>query len=562
MAVPTRNQIAFEELGLGAVLRRYELRVPLNQREYSWDVEPYVKQLLQDFARAINDDGPYFLGTIVTIPRAEGQLEVVDGQQRLATTALLLAAIRDYLKERGEQLIVDSINNDFLSIINREKRARVPRLTLNVDDNELFERIVTADGGGTPSRNSHKRLIEARDEAQRQVRRLVAALDEREHGDLLNRWVSFIEHRAIVVLLRVPAEHDAYKMFETLNDRGLRTSQADLIKNFLFGRAGARIEEVQTKWSYMRGALESGSDDEDITITFLRHALIVQRGLLREAEVYDAVQDAAKSQSAAVAFAGTLEMLANVYMATFNPEHERWNVYPDSVRKAIEVFNLFNIKPMRPLILAVAARMSAKEAAKTFSFLISLGVRLIVASSTRSESVEEPLTRAAKAVFEGATESAIDVKKLLAGVTPTDAVFQTAFESAKVSNTKLARYYLRSLEAHVRNDSEPWFVPQDDKAIINLEHILPRKPEGNWPHWSDEEVQQYATRLGNLALLTASANSDLKSQPFAAKAEIYSSSPYLLTKQIADVDNWTPEAINERQKGLAALATKTWPADA
>ena len=74
----------------------------------------------------------------------------------------------------------------------------------------------------------------------------------------------------MVVLLRVPSGANAYKMFETLNDRGLRTSQADLIKNYLFGRADDRIQEVQGRWSYKRGTLES-LEEENITVVFLRH---------------------------------------------------------------------------------------------------------------------------------------------------------------------------------------------------------------------------------------------------------------------------------------------------
>ena len=66
--------------------------MPSNQREYAW-TEREVTDLLQDFALAISEAKPYFLGTIVTIPREEGTLEVVDGQQRLATTAILLSAI-------------------------------------------------------------------------------------------------------------------------------------------------------------------------------------------------------------------------------------------------------------------------------------------------------------------------------------------------------------------------------------------------------------------------------------------------------------------------------------
>ena len=79
--VEAPNQIVFQQLGLGSVLKQYRLFVPPNQREYAW-TDDEVMQLFRDFAKAIADDEPgYFLGTIVTIPRSDGALEVVDGQQ-------------------------------------------------------------------------------------------------------------------------------------------------------------------------------------------------------------------------------------------------------------------------------------------------------------------------------------------------------------------------------------------------------------------------------------------------------------------------------------------------
>jgi hypothetical protein len=152
---------------------------------------------------------------------------------------------------------------------------------------------------------------------------------------LLPSWVSFIEHKALVVLPRVPNDANAYKMFETLNDRGLRTSHADVIRNYLFGRSGDRINEVQTRWAYMRGALESLEED-NITIDFLRHALIAIRGPVREAQVYDFVQELVKEEQAAITFTSTLEFLATSYVATFNSEHDKWNGYPDAVRPQVD----------------------------------------------------------------------------------------------------------------------------------------------------------------------------------------------------------------------------------
>ncbi len=551
----------FEELGLGGVLKRWRLVVPSIQREYAW-TNKEVRQLFRDFSKAVSEDSPHFLGTIVTIPRDDGALDVVDGQQRLATIALLLVAVRDYLKEIDESGIALSIDQDFLSMYDRARRMAIPKITLNIDDNDLFSKLITrqpTDELPQGVRTSHERLLSAHDEAKKYVRLLVSTLERKDHGDELNRWLTFFEHGAWVVLLRVSGGSDAYKMFETLNDRGLRTSQVDLIKSFLITKAGKRAAEVQSRWSYMRGALDSFSDAPDITIDFLRHALIVQRGHLIAAEVYDRVQEMVKAETAAVNFASDLENLAAIYVATANPEHERWNSYPDTVRRAIEVFNLFAIKPMRPIVLAVAAKFEKKQTALAFSFLAALGVRLVLASSTRSGSVEEPLARAASKVFSGAVDTAALLKKELHDLTPTDAEFRAAFEVCRVSKSELARYYLRSLEMTVKGDPSPWFIPQNDPQVINLEHVLPTKPGDNWPQFHEDEVALLANRLGNLALMRANDNSELRSKSFAEKKEIYEKSPYELTSQIAEADDWSRQAIADRQWRLAELAVATWP---
>ncbi len=563
--VEAKNQIGFEEAGLGSILKRNRLVVPPNQREYSWS-EREVKRLFFDFARVLSEGGAYFLGTIVTIPRTSADreleiLEVVDGQQRLATTAILLAAIRNYLDTHGEEVLVESVNNEFLTGIDRSKRMRMPKLTLNVDDNQLFSDIITGTPTSEPVRSSHRLLLAAATEAKKHVRNIVSTSDPKDHGDVLNRWVSFIEHGAIAVLLRVPDDADAYKMFETLNDRGLRTSQADLIKNFLFSRGNSRLPEVQLRWAYMRGALEAMDDDDVTTINFLRHSLIAMGGFLREAEVYDRVQDIVKSEQAAVAFSSELEQLANSYIASFNPEHARWNDYPDGARRSIEVFNLLNIKPMRPLILAITSSMEPRQAAKCFEYLVSLGVRLLIATTTRSGSVEGPLADAAHSTFLKETDSLSKLADKLKAIVPGDRDFREAFEDAKVSNARFARYYLRSLEMTARNEREPWFIPTGDGSVINLEHVLPKQPEGNWDSFTEEEHRSYINRIGNLALMQASSNSNLRSDAFSDKREIYRSSPYLLTSQLAEAEEWTAEAIVMRQKRMAELAIRTWPVD-
>ena len=123
----------------------------------------------------------------------------------------------------------------------------------------------------------------------------------------------------------------------------------------------------------------------------------------------------------------------------------------------------------------------------------------------------------------------------------------------------LARYYLRSLETAAKNEAEPRFIPTDDGTVINLEHVLPKQPEGNWTQFNDEEVRLYGRRLGNLALMRASDNSTVRSAAFEEKKALYAHSPYVLTSEISSYQQWTVQAIAERQAHLAQLALQAWP---
>jgi hypothetical protein len=295
------------------------------------------------------------------------------------------------------------------------------------------------------------------------------------------------------------------------------------------------------------------------TITFLRHSLTVIRGFVREADVYDAVQKQAIGEEPVVTFAGQLENLSNTFVAMHNPDHERWNTYPPAARRALDVLNLFNINPLRPLLLGIAHKFDKRDATTAFAFSVSLAVRLMIASSTRTGTVEEGLADAAHEIFDGTISGTHGLKTKLRGLTPTDGQFRAAFEVATVSNRKLARYYLRSLEFTAKGQSEPWHIPNDDQSIINLEHVLPERPIGIWPQFNDDEVKIYRNRIGNLALLRASENSDLKSDDFTTKSAVYRNCPYELTSQIAQEPTWTTAAIVERQKTLSKLAVATWP---
>lgn len=557
-----RAKIDFHETGIAGVLKSYRLQVPLNQREYRWETKQ-VKTLFEDLKKAIEDgETEYFLGTIVTIPRELDSLEVVDGQQRLATVAILLAQMRNYLHGGPDDMIARRIDSVFLMEIDPERREETTKLALNIDDNEYFRAMITAKDDKQkpePTVSSHFLLRDAFNEAKKHTARILAGLNKKDHGDALNRWVRYLEHGARIILIEVPTGANAYKMFETLNDRGLKTSQADLVKNFLLEQAGERRKvEAQQKWARMRNSLETLEED-DITVTFLRQAMIVIRGHLRENEVYEAAQQKAKGPTNALQFLTSLENLAAVYVAIFNPEHERWNPYPDTVRRAIQTLNLLNIRGLRPLMLAVASQFSPKETSEAFRMFITWGVRFVITSNTSRGSIDELLAEAANRVFTGAITTATKLFKEVSDTIPVDEEFRRAFEGASVSKAVFARYYLRSLEMAAKGEATPWFIPNDDSRVINLEHVLPEQPGTSWPEFDEDTVRVYSRRIGNLALMLSKNNSDLRSADFATKRAVYKTSPYELTNMIAQFGSWTKTEIGQRQARLADLALKAWP---
>ncbi len=561
--VPQKERLSFEHRGIGIVLAHNRLAVPLNQREYSWESE-HVNDLFADFSNAIARGQPaYFLGTIV-LTRGVGELpEVSDGQQRLATISILLAAIRDFVHASGDKKRAAGLTQAFLSNTDYKTGTDVPRLTLNVDDNEFFrKRIISdpdsADRKVATSKKSHERIAAAAQIAVDFLHAYLKAHKEAAHSDRLVELVSFVENAAEVIVLTVPDHMNAFVMFETLNDRGLKASQADLLKNHLLSLCGNRISEGQQKWAQMLGILESLGQDE-LTVTYLHHVLINKYGPVREREVFDKIKTTVNSQQRAIEFLDELADGAYHYAALFNGDHKKWADYGTLTRKNISTINRdLRVEQIRPLMLAVARSFSVAEAKKAFRLFVFWSVRFLIVGG-RGGLLDRNYSVAAHEITKGTIKTAADLAKQLVDILPSDAVFSTAFAEARVSQSHLARYYLRALEQKSENQAEPEFVPSENEHEINLEHVLPQSPDPAAWKLDPEIAEASYRRIGNLVLLQAKNNAKIGNASFADKKETLKASAFKLTAEIAKQAAWTPKEIGERQARLAALAVKTWP---
>lgn len=562
------SQLAKISIGpeyIGHALKDKNLFVPPNQRDYSWKDE-HVRDLYDDLAFVISNHGEeYFLGSIVVISQKDDRLMVVDGQQRLATLLILLAAIRDFFDTIDPEMARKFERTYVLDTPYKANEPK-PHLYLNEKDHSyFFNRVLLAknaperkaEEAKKPQRQSHQRINKAAKLAEDKVKQIVRQHKKQEFQvESLQKWVDFLERSAHVIWVTVPDESSAYIIFETMNDRGLELSATDLIKNYLFGRAGTtRMEQVKANWNTMTGALETIAEAE-IVKTFVRQYWISQYGVVRSSELFNALKEKKQSELDVVSFSDELVAASGRYVALLNPTHSYWNDYSPGTRQAVETLDTLGLVQTRPLLIAAMDKFKSDQISKLLLSMVSWAVRLFVSGKQGSGALETLYGTVAEEVTLGKLCNAGDVSKKMLPQIPNDKQFEIDFSTASVGKAYLARYYLRAMEKQKMSDPDPYLVPSE---TMTLEHIMPEKRSNDWNFVSVQDHENYVSRIGNLVLLKSGFNSAIGSKGFADKKPILAKSDLQLTKMASKYGEWGMKQIEDRQKKLAEIAVKTWP---
>lgn len=552
------KEIGIQLDGISNILKTRRFRVPPYQRSYAWESE-HVEALLSDIGDAINgDEKEYFLGSIVvTGPSNDRRFEVVDGQQRLATISLLIAAIKEKFRDEGDQDAEMAIRNDFLANVDRKTKERESKLALNEIDNELYQELIndqTAINFANYPRSSHKRLLLAAKVMRAHIDKLCAATSDSE--ELLHDWLDYLENNLKVILVTAPDDSNAFVIFETLNDRGLELAISDLLKNYLFHRSGDKLDEMRSRWMTMVNTLESASE-EPLVVPYLRHFAMSKYGLVREKDLFGLIKRKVAIKRHALQFSTELSNTAKIYAALINTDHELWGKYDAKAREAVFTLNLLGMVQVRPLLLAILDKFEPKRVSIAFQRLVSVSVRFQIVGGTGGGTLERIYSEAARGVAEGKLTTIDQVLKVFTTL-PNDAAFIYSFSVATISKPNLARYYLRMLESGVPGASGE-MVPNQDTLKVNLEHVLPLSPSGQWlKEWNTDDAKAYCRRLGNLAILSSKVNSGLGNEAFSKKSPEFKKSSFKLTKIISKYKAWNKKAIDERQMDMAKIAAKLW----
>ncbi len=546
--------------GLGDLLRSFRLRVPKYQRNYAWDDE-HVTDLLDDLAGAIQrNDVRHFVGSIVLTRLGNEDLEIVDGQQRLATAFMVLCAIRDCFTNQRDALRASAVTDKYIHTTDIKTGAKLSRLILNATDNPYFQhhvvtRPATGDCAIKPSTTSHHRIAEAFKRVSDRVRKIAEVAGSAPHV-ALSRWIDFIDGGASAIRVIVPDHATAFTIFETLNDRGIELAISDLVKNFLYAAAEDSIDEAEVYWQKMSGVLEAMSE-KDVYTNFLRHFWSSYHGITREREIFKKAKSQIKNKKDALSLCDDLARNAGIYAALANPGHPNWKKSTPECKDHITSLLVLRMTQVRPLLLAVCDTFRSPEILKALRVLVSASVRILIAQS-RGGTIEKLYAELALSVREKKLLNATALLAEIAKKVPSDREFEEEFRNARVSKDYLARFYLRQLERYA-NPELGGLIVSDSSADITLEHILPSEKGKIWPEFDSETHSSELSRIGNLCLLAEDDNATLGNSTFATKKPAYLKSKFKLTRDIGEVSSWNPKAIDERSARLASLAVKTWP---
>lgn len=566
---------------LGTIFEKnFLFEVPKYQRYYSWEdeqVDDYIKDIKNLYVHADEQDMEHFFGGIVVVEKNipgsnRQQRELIDGQQRITTTILLIISLlRKYESLRNDQnkTLIDSrvnkLNTKYLwydDEINRQPQ-QVPKLVLSKADRQYFANLVN----GTPceeSRGSHRKIQKAFKKISRFVDECISAKNDiDEKIDILARVEDIIHNNCTIIFINAKTRDSAYKLFQVLNDRGAGLTEGDLLKS-------KTLEVLEKHFSLKQASIENGWDeilqDEPKQVErFLRYYYasvcghrvgrtslyddFLKRFFPSIVEISDIVDE-----GTAIGVVESVNSILNeirVYRKISSGEwpYEFAQPVTEWERKRLSVLvNILDFDIVFPILLA-ATKLKQKTFAELVHILEKFMFRYKSVCNLGHQKLSDLYMKESVIIRQDPENYTLsNLKKALRKFIETDCtdeIFIAGLSNMKyrtTGNNKQLRYFFSTLEEYIE-----WYQrgaigkPKANiSRIINfddvtIEHIVSQ---------ADDEVQLGFTddkknNISNLTILTSSENNEkVKNKSYVDKQPYYSDSYYSINSYFSSVLSW------------------------
>lgn len=539
--------------------------IPRFQRDYSWTSDEW-DDLWQDIQGTIVPGGEpaHYMGYLVLQTKDNRTFEVIDGQQRLTTLSLLILAVLKVLQDLATAGIdpddnkrrIEQFRSSYIGYLDPVTLIPRSKLSLNRNNDAYYQDYIV------PLQKLPQRGLRTSENSLRKAfewfyKRVTEVYGVRKDGVVLAKFIDELSDRLFFTVITVTDELNAFKVFETLNARGVRLSPTDLLKNYLFSvvhRQSSHPNEIETlerRWEAMVGRLEGESFPD-----FLRVHWNSRKRFVREAELFKTIRSETQDKVAVFELLRQMEQDIDVYAALPNAEAEVWT--PEQ-RQHVRELSMFNVKQPRPLLLAAFRTFSQGDFTEILRACSIVSFRYNVIGGLSANDQERIYNDIAQKIATRALAGAGEVIRALAPIYISDNQFKPAFTekifpTTAARNKRVVRYILFKTEKYITG------VDYDTESErYSLEHVLPENPGGNWPQFSEDEFEEMVYRIGNMTLLTTPSNRGLGNVSYEVKRPVYEKSEFQITRNIAIENNeWNTGRISARQGWLANQATTIW----
>jgi alkylated DNA nucleotide flippase Atl1 len=540
-----------------------QYRVPLYQRPYSW-TKKQLQRLWSDIVelaetRADQPSATHFTGSLVLsvgdVGPSGNTFLVVDGQQRLTALTILIAAIRDYYEDTEPDAV--------------QRRAQLHETYLadrfKSGDSRLKLLPTQADRGayrGVIDRNLPDSENSGVVDAYRFFRHQLKLIDDPDNPDDIELITSAILDGLVFVSITAQHDDNVFRIFESLNNTGMKLTQGDLLRNYIFMRLGDIGETVyESWWLPMQNRLSSDDLEALFWMDITWTAPEVKQG-----DIYAAQQERLARLSAddVLNEVKRFSRLSGLLEIIRKPSLEQ----DPAVRYRIERQVEWGFSSANPLILRLLD-LREQEAATSQQVSDALGIlesylvrRLIIGASPNA--LSRILLRAAQDLGAGPVHTellryfSVGRKFFATDAQVTEAVVSKPF--FYLGRTAQQKTLLGWVE-QTYGTKEPV-----DLERTTREHVMPQTLSPAWrASLSDDLVEgdsvddvheQLVHTLANLTL--TGYNSELSNLPFPQKRELLGNSGIRMNAAIAQEQKWGRTQILERGVELAERIINTW----
>lgn len=539
--------------------------IPVYQRNYTWAAEREVKQYFDDLQSVLKGDYKnHFMGIIIYLEKAidfsSREFSIIDGQQRLTTTFLIIYAIKQLLVNCNDTEKVKQLEGQYLTNPYHNDKIKYKLKPLVADD-DVYRCIV------------EDRMDEITDK-ESNVLKNYQYISNRLNELLLQGYdanaILMALDKLYVVCVPISEEDNAQKIFESINATGVKLTSADLIRNYLLMDLQSDVQEKYYADYWKKLEDNVSTDSKTLELFFRMYLAIKTYNLVPKNNVYrefvkwieEHDTDIKDLFEDLVEYAKIFNLLMNIDV----------NKIDKKLKDAIGDFRKVN-SDMPMAIVMEFYQIHRKGLISTdvfVSLICAINTYMIRRSlcDMNSQNISKLFPTVLKKVLEKCNGDYTDVLKYLnqemvgnmastsGSYMPTDKQMMELLLNANVYKRPALRIVLDRLELY--NNPAPVNL-----SNLSIEHLMPQTPTEEWLEELDTDMETYLEnlhRLGNLTLAAKKDNSKMSNLMWGYKNEVLKETAHLkLNLELMKIDKWDMAKIDIRTKELIEKICTIYP---